>query len=91
VSMNDRRRHLTPETRKALATTFRKAGQSYRSIAEKLGTSKDTIQRDCGAATVSNETVQPKTITGKDGKKRPATRKTPAAKTSASKTPTTGG
>lgn len=69
LRLNVVRRHLKPEDRAALAVQFRQQGQSLRQIAEQLGTSKDTVQRDL-AAGVSFETPDsPTKVTGMDGKK----------------------
>jgi len=70
-TLNMDRRHLEPEQRRELVAHLRGEGHSYRAIGEALGVSKDTVQRD--ASTVSDETVEPDRIVGRDGKSRPAT------------------
>ena len=86
VSMNLHRRHLTPDTRKALVIELRQKGKSIRQIAESLHTSFGSVHRDIEAATDPDGSAGaqelPITITGKDGKVRPArkSKKEPATK-----------
>lgn len=84
---NEHRRHLTQEwlqrrrqERIARAGQARANGDSIRTIAEREGVSIGQVQRDLEVdklgSTVSPDTVDPKTSTGRDGKIRPATRPT---------------
>lgn len=74
-TLNDARRHLSPEERAERAVKLRQEGLSYRQIGERLGVSPMTAQRDVQTATVSSDTVPlPDRIIGRDGKERPATR-----------------
>jgi ParB-like chromosome segregation protein Spo0J len=75
-SLNSDRRHLDVEQRREVVAALREQGHSLRAIAEAVGASKDTVQRDL--ATVSPETVPDRTI-GLDGKSRPSTRPTVVA------------
>jgi hypothetical protein len=86
ASMNDRRRHESndvvrarTEQRRETVAKLRADGMSTRAIAEQVGVSKSQVDRDL--STVPPGTVQPETITGKDGKGRPAVRKTKFTKT----------
>ena len=71
LNLNLHRRHLTMDQRRDLALKFRREGQSYRQIAETLGTSEATARRAVAGA--SNDAGElPDTITGMDGKPYPA-------------------
>jgi hypothetical protein len=81
--MNEARRHDDAEELARLAAkrqervvARRQAGDSIRTIAEAEGVDPKTIQRDIEKSTVAGATVDPPggKITGKDGRKRPATR-----------------
>ena len=65
VSLNERRRQLTPAQRKKVARTLRQRGWSFRTIADELGVGSSTIKRDL--AGVPHGT--PARITGKDGRR----------------------
>lgn len=80
--LNLNRRHLTRKQRAAIWVEMRKAGKSYRQIAEEDGTASDTTVMRAIEATASNEAVDfPATVTGKDGKKRQAKKPQPAGPT----------
>lgn len=67
--LNALRRQLSREQRASLIVDMRQDGMSYRQIGEAVGVDAATAHR-----TVANATVeQPATITGRDGKERPAT------------------
>ena len=70
-ALNLARRHLTRDQREQMWIAMRQDGMSYRQIAEADGTAHfDTVRR-----TVANATVDlPATVTGKDGKKRVASK-----------------
>jgi hypothetical protein len=73
MDLNIHRRHLSPKQLDELVIKYRKEGKSLRQIGEELGISHETVRRNISTATVTGETVEfPKTITGKDGKRRPA-------------------
>ncbi len=74
LALNLDRRHLSREQRQELVVSLRERGWSTRRIAEKLGVSHMTAQRDAESG-VTN--VTPDTVTGSDGKSYPAQR-TPA-------------
>jgi ParB-like chromosome segregation protein Spo0J len=46
LSLNEDRRHLSPEDRRELALRLRQEGKSYREIGDRLGIGKSTAQRD---------------------------------------------
>lgn len=69
MSFNLHRRHLSKSQRDALIESKRAEGKSTRQIAEEVGCSNATVARTL-EATVTNVTVEPATIVGKDGKKR---------------------
>ena len=63
-SLNADRRHLSKELRQQRAVELRQQGKSYRAIAEELGVSQMTAQRDVQEAVVTNVTSDlPDTIT----------------------------
>src|SRR5262245_47169822 len=64
VSMNMRRRHLTPDQRAELVVKLRADGMSVRTIAEATGVPKSTVARDLSQA----GQPKPETVTGRDGK-----------------------
>lgn len=67
--LNALRRQMTKEQRDRLIVAMRQDGMSYRQIGDAVGIDAATAHR-----TVANATVdQPATITGRDGKERPAT------------------
>ena len=70
VSLNERRRQLTPEQRKKVARTLRQRGWSLRKIADELGAGSSTIKRDL--AGVPHDT--PAQVIGKDGRRYAANR-----------------
>ena len=70
VSLNERRRQLTPEQRKKVARTLRQRDWSLRRIAEELGAGPSTIKRDL--AGVPHGT--PARVIGKDGRSYAAVR-----------------
>jgi hypothetical protein len=86
-TVNDRRRHETPEEAKKRAEKRRQRvakarteGRSIRAIAEDEGVSREQVRRDLQAATdmgVSVESPEGK-VTGRDGKVRAATPARPA-------------
>lgn len=64
--------------RQTAVIEMRSTGMSTRAIADVVGASKDTVHRDL--STVSDETVDlPESVTGVDGKQRPAKRPPPAS------------
>jgi ParB-like chromosome segregation protein Spo0J len=71
IALNLARRHLTREQREQMWIAMRQDGMSYQEIADADGTvHKTTVMR-----TVANATVDlPATVTGKDGKKRAASK-----------------
>jgi hypothetical protein len=71
-SLNENRRQLTADDRKALSLLLRQGGMSYRAIGQRLGVHHDTVRDDIVKATVGNPTLQPDRIIGRDGKLRPA-------------------
>lgn len=72
--LNLKRRHLSRERRNELIRELRAGGLSVRQIKEEAQVSQGTVQR--ALSTVPIGTVEfPNTITGKDGKKRPAKRR----------------
>lgn len=72
-ALNIIRRHLSKDQRAAQWIAMRQDGMSLRAIAETSGVSKNTVDRALSGATVPIGTVEK--ITGKDGRRRPATRK----------------
>jgi hypothetical protein len=90
-SRNDQRRHESPSVVRARraeriqrVAQARSEGESLRAIAEKEGVSKSQIERDLEEHAADEPTVPPgtvgkppvpETVTGRDGKVRPATRK----------------
>lgn len=70
--MNLHRRHLEKEFRQGLVADRRSQGQSVRQIAEELGVSSATVQRDLEEIQVSHPETVPDRITGKDGRSHPA-------------------
>jgi len=70
VSLNERRRQLTPEQRTKVARTLRQRGWSLRRIADELGAGSSTIKRDLSG--VPDGT--PERVTGKDGRRYAAVR-----------------
>lgn len=82
--MNDLRRHETQEAaearieeRRERIAKARAAGESLRTIAEKEGVSEKTVRTDLEASTAEGYAVDPPDgkVTGKDGKKKPASTK----------------
>lgn len=87
-TLNAVRRQMTKDQRNKLIVAMREDGMSYRQIGEAVGVDPATAHR-----TVANATVeQPSTITGRDGKERPATmpRPEPAPLTPAMRTYNSG-
>ncbi len=73
LSLNYHRRQLTPEQRKQIVPRLRERGKSLRAIADVLGVSQTTVQRDLDAAAEAGVTfVTPDTIKGADDKDHPA-------------------
>ena len=72
VSLNERRRHLTPEQRKKVARTLFQRGWSRRRIADELSVGSSTIQRDLSG--VPDGT--PERVIGKDGRRYAAIKPT---------------
>jgi site-specific DNA-methyltransferase (adenine-specific) len=70
VSLNERRRQLSPEQRKKVARTLRQRGWSLRRIGEELGAGPSTIKRDLTGVPGGT----PARVTGKDGKRYAAIR-----------------
>ena len=70
LRLNQLRRHLTPDQRQEVVKELRKRGWSARRIADVLDVGKSTVGRDL--STVPNGTVD--TVTGLDGRIRPANR-----------------
>lgn len=78
--LNVHRRQLSPEKRQEAVRNLREQGHSLRQIGEKLGVGRSTVQRDLDSPGVPLgtpeggvvETLQPSTITGRDGKQYPA-------------------
>ncbi len=64
VTLNERRRHLDPKMRKAVARQLRKRGWSLRRIAEELEVGSSTIRRDLSGVPGGT----PDRIEGLDGK-----------------------
>jgi hypothetical protein len=80
---NDHRRHESPdvqekraEERRQRVLAARQAGQSERTIAEEEGVSPATIHSDVETLTARGEQCSPDNgmVTGKDGRKQPATK-----------------
>jgi len=70
LRLNQLRRHLTAEQRQEVVKELRKRGWSARRIADALDVGKSTVGRDLSS--VPNGTVD--TVTGLDGRQRPAHR-----------------
>jgi hypothetical protein len=79
-SLNEHRRHLSPEflrqrrqERIARVAEKRHEGKSLRTIADEEEVSLGQVQRDLGeASAVSGDTPEPDRVTGRDGKQYPA-------------------
>ncbi len=72
-SLNLARRHLSAEDRQQVVAALRQKGKSLRQIAELVGVSHVTVQRDIDALEATGVTnVTPATVTGTDGKQQPA-------------------
>ncbi len=72
-SLNLARRHLNAEDRQQVVASLRKKGKSLRQIAELVGVSRTTVQRDIDALAAAGVTnVTPDQVTGADGKQQPA-------------------
>ena len=72
MDLNLHRRHLSYKQLEQLIIKFRTEGNSLRQIGEKLGISHTTVNRKLADATVTQKTVLPDEIVGKDNKKRSA-------------------
>lgn len=70
LAQNDHRRHSTTEFRKSVAVEMRKAGESIRSIADKLNVDPGTVRNDLKKSQVGSDSP-PDTVKGKDGKLYP--------------------
>ena len=80
-SLNIHRRHLSKDEQYDYAKQCREAGESLRTIAEKIGVSHQTVKNIVENPTVNNLTVDtPAKITGKDGRVRTATPAKPEPK-----------
>jgi transposase-like protein len=83
LGLNVDRRHLTAEKRQAVVERLRKAGWSYRRIAERLGISAMTAWGDAQSGvqkyTPDDGVTEPATVTGADGKTYQAQRLPDAA------------
>lgn len=71
VSLNNDRRHLSPEVRRDLAADLRQNGFSFRAIGEALGVSHVQVQHDLSTG---KDLPVPDRIVGRDGKSRPSSR-----------------
>lgn len=69
---SEARLKLTPEERREAVAELRLAGMSQPAIGSVLGVSQSTVRNDL--AQLSTSTKLPETVTGTDGKERPATR-----------------
>lgn len=69
---------LTPDERREAVAELRLGGMSQRAIGSVLGVSQSSVRDDL--AQLSTSTQLPETVTGADGKDRPATRPAPEAK-----------
>jgi N6-adenosine-specific RNA methylase IME4 len=83
LALNEHRRHLTAEELQELrrqrvqrVAEARRNGQSYRAIADQENVSESQVRQDVAAATAQGCAVDPAggTVTGRDGKRRPAYR-----------------
>ena len=74
-ALNILRRHLSKEQVHDQWQAMRQDGMTYQAIADASGVSKATVWE----SVVQNQTTEPPTITGKDGKQYPPTKKPPSA------------
>lgn len=72
-TLNADRRQLTPEQRREVSVALRQEGHSLRAIGGALGVDEGTVRNDLKKATAEDSAVDlPSTVTGLDGKVRPA-------------------
>lgn len=72
VSLNVDRRQLDPEQRRRIVEELRKSGHSLRAISGAVGVAQTTVRRDLAGVPPGAPDA---TITGRDGKQYPPTRK----------------
>lgn len=81
VSLNADRRQMTPDQRREIVSALRQEGHSQRAIADAVGVSKRTVEKDIKAQVATGSHLEesarpelPETTLGRDGKEYPAAR-----------------